>query len=62
MQDAADSNTHTILIFCHTLSPTSAQLIASSWSHVTRSGQWALRGTDVSHFQVKAEKSQCLIL
>lgn len=61
MQDAADSNTHTILIFSHILSPTSAQLI-SSWSHVTRSGQWALRGTDVCHFQVKAEKSQCLIL
>lgn len=58
MQDAADSNVCTILRFC----PYPARLVAGHWSHVTGSGQWAVRGTDVYHFQPEAEKSQCMSL
>ena len=57
MPDAAE----VILPQC-SFSPISVQLIAGSWSHVTSSGQWALRGTDMFCFQAKEEKNQCLIL
>lgn len=58
MQDAADSNIHIILHFL----PYSAELVVVSWGHVTSSGQWVVRETDVCHFQAEGEKSYCTIL
>ena len=52
----------TVILTQYSFSPISVQLIAGSRSHVTSSGQWALRGTDMFRFQAKAEKNQCLIL
>ena len=50
----------TVILTQYSFSPISVQLIAGSRSHVTSSGQWALRGTDMFRFQAKAEKKPVL--
>jgi hypothetical protein len=55
MPDAAE-----VILTQYSFPPISVQLIAGSWSHVTSSGQWALRGTDMFCFQAKEEKKPVL--